>query len=118
MKVWRLVSGILSMVMFFIVSFQSCATGVVNALDDNSQDTSDAAGFLVAIGLLVAGILSTVFRKNQSKGGSISLVVVYGLTALMGFANQGTFSDLIVWSFWALICAILAAVSIKQVKEQ
>ena len=50
MKIWRLISGILSMVSFLIITFQSCATGVVNVLEDNNHDTSDVAGFFVALG--------------------------------------------------------------------
>ena len=33
MKVWKLVSGILSIILFVFVSFQSCAAGVSNALE-------------------------------------------------------------------------------------
>lgn len=118
MKIWRLVSGILSMVMFLIITVQSCAVGFVNAVEDNKDDTSGAGGVLVAFGLLVAGIVATALWKNKSKGGDISLIVLYGLTALMGFTNQGTFKDLVVWSSWALICAIMAAVAlIKNSKE-
>ena len=112
MRIWRLVSGILSMVTFLIITFQSCAVGVVNAVEDNKDDTSGAGGILVAFGLLVAGIVATVLWKNKSKGGDIALIVIYGLTALMGFANQGTFGDLVVWSSWALICAIMAAIAL------
>ena len=53
MKIWRLISGILSMVSFLIITFQSCATGVVNVLEDNNHDTSDVAGFFVALMLTV-----------------------------------------------------------------
>ena len=35
MRVWKLVSGILSIILFAVVMFQSCAAGVVNALEDN-----------------------------------------------------------------------------------
>lgn len=35
MKVWKLVSGILSIILFVFVSFQSCAAGVSNALEAN-----------------------------------------------------------------------------------
>ncbi len=112
MKIWRLVSGILSMVLFLIINFQSCAVGVVNAVEDNKDDTSGAGGVLVAFGLLVAGIVATALWKKNSKGGDIALIVLYGLTALIGFANQGTFGDLVIWSSWALICAIMAAVSL------
>ena len=100
MKIWRLISGILSMVSFLIITFQSCATGVVNVLEDNNHDTSDVAGFFVALGLLVAGTVATILWKNASKGGDISLIVIYGLTALLGFVNLGTFSDLAIWSSW------------------
>jgi hypothetical protein len=112
MKIWKLVSGILSIAMFLIISFQSCAVGLVNIIDDNEADTSGAGGALVAFFLLVAGIVSTVLWKKISKGGDIALIIIYGLAALMGFSNLGTFSDLAIWSSWALICAILAAVSL------
>ncbi|MBR1505076.1 MAG: zinc ribbon domain-containing protein [Prevotella sp.] len=112
MKIWRLVSGILSMVLFLVITFQSCAVGVVNAVEDNKDDTSGAGGILVAFGLLVAGIVATALWKKKNKGGDIALIVLYGLTALMGFANQGTFGDLVVWSSWALICAIMAAIAL------
>lgn len=32
MKTWKLVSGILSIVLFLVVAFQSCAAGVVDAI--------------------------------------------------------------------------------------
>ena len=112
MKIWRLISGILSMVSFLIITFQSCATGVVNVLEDNNHDTSAVAGFFVALGLLVAGTVATILWKNASKGGDISLIVIYGLTALLGFVNLGTFSDLAIWSSWALFCAIMAGVAL------
>lgn len=112
MKIWRLVSGILSMVSFLIITFQSCAVGVVNAVEDNKDDTSGAGGIVVAFGLLVSGIVATALWKKKNKGGDIALIVLYGLTALMGFANQGTFGDLVVWSSWALICAIMAAIAL------
>ena len=112
MKIWRLVSGILSMVSFLIITFQSCAVGFVNAVENNKDDTSGAGGILVAFGLLISGIVATVLWKKKNKGGDIALIVLYGLTALMGFANQGTFGDLVVWSSWALVCAIMAAIAL------
>ena len=47
MKVWKLVSGILSMVLFILVAFQSCAAGVSNALENNGE-VSGSAGLIVA----------------------------------------------------------------------
>ncbi len=100
------------MVLFLVITFQSCAVGLVNVVEDNKDDTSGAGGILVAFGLLVAGIVATALWKNKSKAGDIALIVLYGLTALIGFANLGTFGDLVVWSSWALICTVMAAIAL------
>lgn len=112
MKTWKLVSGILSIVFFFIVCFQSCGTGIVNAIDGNNADTSGAAGMILAFCLLVAGIVSLATRSGKGNGGNICLIIFYGFGALIGFVNLGTFGDLVVWSWWSTICAALAVLSI------
>ena len=53
MKTWKLVSGILSIVLFVLVSFQSCAAGMVNTIEDNGE-VGGSAGIIVAI-MLLAG---------------------------------------------------------------
>ena len=62
MKVWKLVSGILSMVLFILVAFQSCAAGVSNALENNGE-VSGSAGLIVAVLMLAGGIVSVATRK-------------------------------------------------------
>ena len=120
MKVWKLVSGILSMVLFVLVAFQSCAAGVSNALEANGE-VSGSAGIIVAILMLAGGIVSVVTRKSEKKGGNIALIILFGLAALIGFTNYGSYSDLAIWSGWCLINAILAIVAIitgkKKTKE-
>ena len=37
MKTWKLVSGILSIILFVFVSLQSCAAGLGNAIADNGE---------------------------------------------------------------------------------
>lgn len=110
MKTWKLVSGILSIILFVIVGFQSCAAGVVNTLEA-SGEVSGSAGFIVAIMLLAGGIVSIATRKG-SKGGNIALIVLFGLGALFGFVLAGSFGDLRIWAGWCLICAITAIVSL------
>lgn len=117
MKVWKLVSGILSCVLFVIVMFQSCAAGVVNALEDNGE-ISGTAGFLVAVFMLAGGIVSMASRKSEKKGGNIALIILFGFAALIGFANYVNYSDLAVWSFWCLLNAVLAIVSIITGKKK
>lgn len=112
MKVWKLVSGIISMVVFIIIVFQSCATGVVNALDNNDADTSAGGGIWVAFILLVAGITSACVWKEKSRWADFALIILFGFAALAGFSNLGTYTDLEVWSWWAAICAGMAFISL------
>lgn len=116
MKTWKLVSGILSIVLFLLVALQSCAAGLSNTLEGNGE-LSGSAGILVAIMLLAGGIVSIVSRKG-SKGGNIAVIVLYGIGALLGFAMAGSFSDLKIWACWCLVCAVLAIISLAKGKTE
>ena len=111
MKVWKLIAGILSIVFFVFVTLQSCAAGVANALSDNGE-VSGTAGVIVAFFLLAGGIVSIVSRKSIGKAGNIALIVLFGLAALVGFVNYGSYSDLAIWSGWCLINAVTAVISL------
>jgi hypothetical protein len=111
MKTWRLVSGILSIILFVVVMFRSCAAGVVNALEDNGG-TSGSVGVLLAILMLTGGIVSIASRKSVKKGGNIALIILFGLAALIGFTGYGNYGDLIVWSIWCLINAVISIVAL------
>lgn len=110
MKTWKLVSGILSIILFVVVSLQSCAAGIYNALDENDE-VSGSAGIIVAIMMLAGGIVSISTRKG-SKGGNIALIVLFGIGALFGFTLAGSYADLNIWAFWCLINVVLAIVSL------
>ena len=115
MKTWKLVSGILSTVLFLVVMFQSCAAGLVDAIEGQGG-TSGGAGMITGILMLAGGIVSIATRKAVGKGGDIALIVLYGLAALVGFVGFGIYADLVVWSVWCLVCATLAFVSILKKK--
>lgn len=96
MKVWKLVSGILSIVLFVFVAFQSCAAGLSNALEANGE-ASGTAGIMVAVFMLAGGIVSIATRKAKGKGGNIALLVlfrysctywIYKLWQLFRFGNM------------------------------
>ena len=110
MKTWKLVSGILSIVLFVFVTFQSCAAGVANILEANGE-VGGSAGIIVAIMLLAGGIVSIATRKG-GKGGNIALIVLFGIGALCGYTMAGSYGDLYIWATWCLICAVLAIVSL------
>lgn len=111
MKTWKLVSGILSIVLFIVVSFQSCAAGLGNTLSGNGE-LSGSGGILVAILMLSGGIVSIATKKSKGKGGNIALIVLFGFAALIGFGLAGSFTDLNIWAFWCLVNAILAVAAL------
>ena len=115
MKTWKLVSGILSIVVFFMVAFQSCAAGIGNAMAENGE-VSGSAGIIVAIMILSGGIVSIATRKG-GKGGNIALIVLFGIGALFGYVLAGSFSDLNIWATWCLINVVLAIVSLIKCKK-
>lgn len=108
MKVAKLVSGIISIVLCPLILFQSCAAGVGNALAENGE-ASGSAGLFVAICLIVAGIVGLATRNSEGKGASIVTAVFYAIGALLGFANAGSYADL---NIWAAVCAIFAVLYI------
>lgn len=104
MKTTRLIIGIVSIVLFFVIVFQSCAAGIGNTLAENGE-SSGTAGFLLALCMLIAGIVGISTKK--SKGGSITSGCFYALGGIIGIANVGSYADLQVWSVLSFIFAIV-----------
>ena len=109
MKVWKLVSGIISAVLFALVSFQSCAAGLSNALEANGE-IGGSAGLILSCLMLAGGIVSICTRKTSK--GSIALIILFGLAALIGFTCAGSYGDLMIWSSWCVINAIIAIIAL------
>ena len=108
MKVFKLVAGILCIILSAFVVFQSCAAGVANTLAENGE-ASGSAGVIVAVFLLVGGIVMIATRTKEGKGGSIATAIIFALAALIGFIMAGSYTDL---KIWAGLCAVLAVVNI------
>ena len=79
-------------------------------LEDNGG-ISGSVGVIVGILMLAGGIVSIATRNKTGKGHDIALIVLFGLAAVFGFAGYGNYSDLVIWSVWCLINAVLAVVS-------
>ena len=116
MKVWKLVSGILSIVLFVLVSLQSCVAGLGNALAENGE-SGGSAGIVLSILMLAGGIVSIATRKG-GKGGNIALIVLFGLAAIIGFAMAGSYSDLNIWAGWCAVNAVLASIALFTGKKE
>lgn len=112
---WKLVSGILSMILFIIVSLQSCVVGLGNAVFETGE-SSGGGGILLAILMLTGGIVGVSTRKSDGNGGNIALIILFGLASLIGFGMAGSYTDLNVWAFWCFINAVLAIVAMVKNK--
>ncbi len=102
MKTTKLVIGIISIVLFMVIAFQSCAAGIGNALSENGE-SSGSAGFFVALCMLIAGIVGICTRK--SIGGGYVSGAFYAIGGLIGITNYGSYSDLMIWSILSFIFA-------------
>ena len=113
MKTWKLVSGILSIILFVLMMVQSCTAGLLNIVLSTGE-SSGTAGVMAAFFILAGGIVS-VSTRNGGKGGDIALIVLFGIAALIGLTMAGTiYLDLYAWALWGVINAILALVSLIQ----
>ena len=116
MKAWKLVSGIISIILFVLVSLQSCAVGLGNTISSNGE-FGGSGGIIVAAMMLSGGIVSIATRKSAGNGGNIALLVLFGIGALIGFSLAGSFTDLKIWAGWCAVNAVLAVVSIVTRKK-
>ncbi|MDE6502470.1 MAG: hypothetical protein K2L10_10335 [Ruminococcus sp.] len=117
MKTTKLVLGILTIIISCFVLFQSCTAGAVNALSDNGE-SSGTGGALVSLLMLAGGITMIASRKNTTKGGSIAGVIIFGISALIGFTSAGSvFKDLIAWAVLCVILAIVNIIAVFRCKE-
>lgn len=116
MKVWKIVSGILTLIASAIVLLQSCALGVYNAVSFNGSH-SGAAGFLVAICFIAGGVVSIASSNSDDIGGDVATATLFAIVAGTWKMKYGVFADLRMWAFWGMVCANLAAVSITTKRD-
>ncbi len=107
MKVAKLVAGILCEILAVVILFQSCAAGLVDAIE-NQGGTSGGAGLIVAFLMIAGGIVMIATRKG-GKGGSIACLILFVIAAIVGFSGAGVFKDL---NIWAGLCAVLAVLNL------
>jgi hypothetical protein len=111
MRVTRIVIGVVSCVMFFLIMLQSCAVGIGNSLS-NSNDAGGAAGVIVAFLVIVGGILSIIFRDNTKSAKTAGYF--YAIAGVLGMTNSKVYSDLGIWGFLCICAAIFFFYSAKK----
>ncbi len=116
MKVWKLVSGILSIIFSGWVMLGSGVAGFLNDLDGSKADsaTAVAAGFFVSILMLAGGIVSIAVKNKIDERSNGALAVIFGIAALVGVTGGSESVALDFGIVWCLACAVNAVVCIFQ----
>ena len=118
MVMWKLTSGIISIVLTMVVFFQSCAvdsTSSISGLFGGATTYAGVGGKVVALLMLTGGITSIVTRNNKDNNGNKALMALFGLATLICFVFAGSvFRELIMWGAW---CAVNAFMAFKAMKE-
>lgn len=104
MKGARTALSIIGMVLFVVISFQSCIVGIGDTILENGE-TGGAGGIVLSFLMLFASIVGVCVRK--SKTGSFVAGVIYLLSALAGYVTTGSFSDLKIWATFSLIFGLV-----------
>ena len=112
----RLSIGIISIILFIIISFQSCTAGLSNALAENDS-ASGSMGLLLAIGMLVGGIVGICTRNSKSKVGCIISSIFYLFPSLLARTEFKSFPDLKVWSTLSTIFGIVFIICAIKTKK-
>lgn len=102
MSVWKIISGILSVIISLILAVQSLYAGPLNG-----GQPVGAGGVVTAAALLIAGILSVATHRG-SKAGDGVMAALYGVGGLVGFLTAGNFAALYFWALWGVFCAFLS----------
>lgn len=105
-KTFRLITGIISVILFLLITLQSCAAGLGNILSANGE-ASGSAGFILALMMMVGGIVTICMRKKESVPAFIVPFIFYTVGALLGAANVGSYADLAIWSVLAAVFGAL-----------
>lgn len=108
----KLTIGIISIVLFFLVAFQSCGAGMANAMTNNGE-SSGSFGFIVALFMLIAGIVGITTKSSTKKLGSISCIILYWFSFIIAYIGAGTFSDLKIWGFIVFVFGVAHLLSIS-----
>lgn len=111
----RLVIGIISMILFIFIAFQSCAAGLSNALEENNA-LSGSAGLFTAIMFLVAGIVGVCTRNSKGIVGPIITAVLYFIGAAFTIGTGDTYGDLPIWGALSAIFGLMLVFCVVKTK--
>ncbi len=113
----RLVVGIISVLLFFVLGIQSFAVLVDKALSPN-KDVSGMVGILAALFLLVAGIIGIITWRAKSIGGVIACIALYVCSAITTFFGTEAFNALKLWGVVAFLFALVYLFALMNTRNE
>lgn len=116
MKVWKLVSGILSIIWSGWVMLGAGVTGFLSDMEGSKDDGTAVVvvGFFVSILMVAGGIVLIAVKNKIDERSNGALAIIFGIATIIGFAGGGKFDILEIWAVWCLACAVNAVVCIFQ----
>ncbi len=109
----KIVLGIISLVLFAFISFQSCVVRIGESLSGNGE-VGGSFGVIVAFNLLVTGIIAIAARKTSSKVPWIISVVLLWFNYFCAKMFAGSYSDLVIWGFLSFAIGVFYLFSIAR----
>lgn len=88
------VIGVLSILLFIVDEFDSCAVELGNILGGGNK-FSGTAGMVLGLFMLVAGIVSLCSKKYR--GRRIVSIILYSVAAFIGQCNIESYSQVKIW---------------------
>lgn len=107
--------GVISLVLFAFILFQSCVAGLGNAFFEDSNVTSGSSGAIMAFAILIAGILSLISRYKKTPTFAASLF--FFISAIIGIVEPNPYGDLVIWTWMSGIFGILIIISFFKNKK-
>ena len=101
--------GILSIILFFIVEFDSCAVDLVN-LFGCVKKVDWTAGMVLGLFMLAAGIISLCSKVYKLR--VIAAISFYFMAVIIGYYNIDSYNEIKVWMFINLIFAVMLLVNL------
>lgn len=108
-RIMKKMIGILSIILFLIDEFDSCAVELGNALG-GVRKVDGTAGMVLGLFMLVAGILSLCSKKYR--GRIIASIIFYCAAAFIGYCNIGSFNEIRTWIIVNIAFAILLLINL------
>ena len=107
----KLITGIISIILFILISIQSCAAGIANTLINNNS-VSGSAGIICAFCMLIGDIITITTRNSEKDNGTIASICFYWIGTIITIGNIGIFHDLAIWS---AVCFIFGLINLGSI---